>query len=238
MAHGRRKAPIVPSGCSSGVERNLAKVDVVGSNPIIRSNFFITKGPHRCWWCAGFILWFVQKNLPPYCNTVPGNNFHLLWWGPPDVPPPCISWKCCRKAASVNVADVAGYHRRILYYCLMIQYLSSGTQADLMITGSRTCRHLSYAEWYNANQVSSSKHSNIRWRISDSFIPATFYSLLTARLTIRSVFVQSTLSWTIPQIERSCSWTCRVYSTTLPYGFPSHRRQKSECFCRIALHKL
>ena len=26
-----------PSGCSSGVERNLAKVDVVGSNPIIRS---------------------------------------------------------------------------------------------------------------------------------------------------------------------------------------------------------
>ena len=38
-AHGRRKAPIVPSGCSSGVERNLAKVDVVGSNPIIRSNF-------------------------------------------------------------------------------------------------------------------------------------------------------------------------------------------------------
>ena len=103
---------------------------------------------------------------------------------------------------------------------------------------SRTCHHLSYAEWYNANQVSSFKHSNIRWRISDSFIPATFYSLLTARLTIRSVFVQSTLSWTIPQIERSCSWTCRVYSTTLSYGFPSHRRQKSECFCRIALHKL
>ena len=165
-------------------------------------------------------------------------HFHLLWWGPPDVPPPCISWKCCRKAASVNVADVAGYHRRILYYCLMIQCLSSGTQADLMITVSRTCRHLSYAEWYNANQVSSFKHSNIRWRISDSFIPATFYSLLTARLTIRSVFVQSTLSWTIPQIERSCSWTCRVYSTTLSYGFPSHCRQKSECFCRIALHKL
>ena len=39
MAHGRHKAPIVPSGCSSGVERNLAKVDVVGSNPIIRSIF-------------------------------------------------------------------------------------------------------------------------------------------------------------------------------------------------------
>ena len=32
-----------PSGCSSGVERNLAKVDVVGSNPIIRSNSFCKK---------------------------------------------------------------------------------------------------------------------------------------------------------------------------------------------------
>ena len=40
---GRRKAPIVPSGCSSGVERNLAKVDVVGSNPIIRSKSFCKK---------------------------------------------------------------------------------------------------------------------------------------------------------------------------------------------------
>ena len=27
-------------GYSSGVERNLAKVDVVGPNPIARSNFF------------------------------------------------------------------------------------------------------------------------------------------------------------------------------------------------------
>ena len=187
---------------------------------------------------CGFYIMVRTEKPAPLLQHRSRKHFHLLWWGPPNDPPPCISWKCCRKAASVNIADVAGYHRRILYYCLMIQYLSSGTQADLMITGSRTCRHLSYAEWYNANQVSSSKHSNIRWRISDSFIPATFYSLLTARLTIRSVFVQSTLSWTIPQIERSCSWTCRVYSTTLPYGFPSHRRQKSECFCRIALHKL
>jgi hypothetical protein len=31
------------SGCSSGVERNLAKVDVVGSNPIIRSIFSPSK---------------------------------------------------------------------------------------------------------------------------------------------------------------------------------------------------
>ncbi len=30
----------IQSGCSSGVERNLAKVDVVGSNPIIRSIFY------------------------------------------------------------------------------------------------------------------------------------------------------------------------------------------------------
>ena len=28
-------------GYSSGVERNLAKVDVVGSNPIARSNFLV-----------------------------------------------------------------------------------------------------------------------------------------------------------------------------------------------------
>lgn len=187
---------------------------------------------------CGFYIMVRTEKPAPLLQHRSRKHFHLLWWGPPNAPPPCISWKCCRKAASVNIADVAGYHRRILYYCLMIQYLSSGTQADLMITVSRTCRHLSYAEWYNANQVSSFKHSNIRWRISDSFIPATFYSLLTARLTIRSVFVQSTLSWTIPQIERSCSWTCRVYSTTLSYGFPSHCRQKSECFCRIALHKL
>lgn len=39
LPHGRRKAPVIQSGCSSGVERNLAKVDVVGSNPIIRSIF-------------------------------------------------------------------------------------------------------------------------------------------------------------------------------------------------------
>jgi len=29
------------------VERNLAKVDVVCSNPIIRSSFFIAKDPHK-----------------------------------------------------------------------------------------------------------------------------------------------------------------------------------------------
>ena len=40
LPHGRRKAPVIQSGCSSGVERNLAKVDVVGSNPIIRSIFY------------------------------------------------------------------------------------------------------------------------------------------------------------------------------------------------------
>ena len=30
-------------GCSSGVEHNLAKVGVVGSNPIARSNFYTTR---------------------------------------------------------------------------------------------------------------------------------------------------------------------------------------------------
>ena len=37
LSHGCHKALDFQSGCSSGVERNLAKVDVVGSNPIIRS---------------------------------------------------------------------------------------------------------------------------------------------------------------------------------------------------------
>ena len=43
LPHGRRKASVIQSGCSSGVERNLAKVDVVGSNPIIRSKSFCKK---------------------------------------------------------------------------------------------------------------------------------------------------------------------------------------------------
>ncbi len=33
----------VVSGCSSGVEHNLAKVGVVGSNPIARSRFSLSK---------------------------------------------------------------------------------------------------------------------------------------------------------------------------------------------------
>ena len=33
--------PLNQCGYSSGVERNLAKVDVVGSNPIARSNFLV-----------------------------------------------------------------------------------------------------------------------------------------------------------------------------------------------------
>lgn len=43
-----------PSGCSSGVERNLAKVDVVGSNPIIRSIF--------CYW--GYCKPLILQGLP------------------------------------------------------------------------------------------------------------------------------------------------------------------------------
>ncbi len=87
---------------------------------------------------CGFYIMVRTEKPAPYCNTVPGNIFICSGEAHRTTPPPCISWKCCRKAASVNIADVAGYHRRILYYCLMIQYLSSGTQADLMITVSRT----------------------------------------------------------------------------------------------------
>ena len=36
--HSSTRAQVRQSGCSSVVERNLAKVDVVGSNPIIRSS--------------------------------------------------------------------------------------------------------------------------------------------------------------------------------------------------------
>ena len=41
LAHGRltKRNGAGASGCSSGVEHNLAKVGVVGSNPIARSKF-------------------------------------------------------------------------------------------------------------------------------------------------------------------------------------------------------
>ena len=58
LPHGRRKAPVIQSGCSSGVERNLAKVDVVGSNPIIRSIFLSEACPSR----AGF---FITRTIRP-----------------------------------------------------------------------------------------------------------------------------------------------------------------------------
>lgn len=94
---------------------------------------FYSKRPAQMLMMCGFYIMVRTEKPAPLLQHRSRKHFHLLWWGPPDVPPPCISWKCCRKAASVNIADVAGYHRRILYYCLIIQYLSSGTQADLMI---------------------------------------------------------------------------------------------------------
>ena len=122
----------------------------MGSNPIIRSNFFIAKDPHKFWWCAGLYDGPYRKTCPPYCKTVTGNIFI-----------------CSGEAHRTIILHGRRYRfsqacPALLFNDLVFILWNLG---GLIPTVSRTCRHLSYVEWYNANQVSSSKHSNIRWRI-------------------------------------------------------------------------
>ena len=51
------------SGCSSGVEHNLAKVGVVGSNPIARSKFSSETKTHKASVHRGFFAFGLWRKV-------------------------------------------------------------------------------------------------------------------------------------------------------------------------------